>query len=136
MRPFPTHDMKRNLLVAASLLVALIVAYAGVWAYKHKHRERLFYEQAFNQMRAGGDAIPMITIDLDDGGSAKVILEHSCCSGAGFDAVAVRTSDGKEYRSNKNYCGLMGFDFSVHGDAMKDMAHFKAFIKAEGYKPR
>ncbi len=114
-------------------LLALIVSYAGMWVYKSKHRERVFFEQAFTQMESGGESMSMITIDLKNGESASVILEHSCCSGAGFDAVAVRTSDGNEYKSTKNYCGLEGFYGSLSDVAMKDLNGFKAFLADEGH---
>ena len=123
--------MRRRGIILTSLVV-LITTYAAMWAYQHKHRERLFYKHAFSQMEKGGDSVPMITLAMDDGGSAKVILEHACCSGAGFNAVAVRTSDGEEYTSKKNYCGLQGFDHSVTRDDLKNLASFKAFLADQG----
>jgi hypothetical protein len=36
-------------------------------------------------------------------------LEHSCCSGAGFDAVIIKDSTGNIYTKNQNFCGYEGF---------------------------
>lgn len=128
--------MKRIFL---SLSVVLFVAAAvtvGALIHKHLNRERIFYDEAFKQLRDGRRDNPMITIDFDSGGSASVILEHACCSGAGFDAVAIRTSDGQEFVATKNYCGLEGFNESLKDDATKDLRHFTAFLAAQGYQKK
>ena len=65
-----------------------------------------------------------------------MILEHACCTGAGFDAVAIRTSDGEEFISKQNYCGIEGFNGELKEEATKDLPHFKAFLTARGYKKK
>ncbi len=124
--------MKRfiRLLILGFLL--LNISIAVILGYRHLSRERNFYDQAFDQLRGGNQGIPMVTIGFEDGGSASVILEHSCCSGAGFDAVAVRTSDGQEFVSNNNYCGLEGFDWG----SKESLVKFGAFLEQNGYKKR
>jgi hypothetical protein len=116
-------------------IFVVISAAAGILIYRHMTREGIFYEQAFKQLREGGN-IHKVTIDFEAGGSASVILEHACCSGAGFDAVAVRTSDGQEYMSDENFCGLEGFRYKLDLDHIKSIPDFTAFLEQRGYKKR
>lgn len=125
--------MKRKILFA---IAAMIIATIGVLIYKHGNREHQFLDHAFVQLSGGRGSEPVTEIDLKSGDSAAVILEHDCCSGAGFDAVAVRTSDGQEFFSKKNYCGIEGFYGALEEDAVKDLPHFTAFIIAQGYQKK
>jgi hypothetical protein len=77
-----------------------------------------------------------ITLAFEDGGSASVILEHSCCTGAGFDAVAIRTSDGQEYVADKNYCGIEGFRSELNTDSIKSLSMFSKYLEESGYRKR
>lgn len=117
-------------------LTAMILAAAGVVIYRYANREQLFLDHAFVELRGGGGNKPVDDIKLDSGDAAAVILEHDCCSGAGFDAVAIRTSDGREFFAKKNYCGLEGFRSALEGDAYKDLKHFTAFLSAQGYQQK
>ena len=110
--------MKQKILWIAA---AIIIAAAGAAYYQYGNRERQFLDQAFVQLRGGGGSEPVAEIKLESGESAAVILEHDCCSGAGFDAVAIRTSDGAEFYAKKNYCGLEGFYPTVKDDAARDL---------------
>jgi len=125
--------IKRNIF---STIAAIVIAAIGVTIYNYSNRERLFIDHAFVQLRGGGGTAPVAAIKLDSGDSASVILEHACCSGAGFDAVAIRTSDGQEFFAKKDYCGLEGFYFSLKNDAAKDLPHFKAFLSTQGYQKK
>ena len=116
------------------VLVVVISGIAGVMIQRHGNRERWFLERAFVQLRGGGGTEPVAVIDLGSGESASVILEHGCCSGGGFDAVAIRTSDGSEFHSTLNYCGLEGFRFAVEAEATGDLAAFKRFLIRQGYR--
>lgn len=78
----------------------------------------------------------MVTIDLGTGATASVILEHACCSGAGFDAVAIRTSDGQEFTASKNYCGLEGFYSDLDPNATQSLDAFTAYLVQRGYSKR
>lgn len=122
--------MKHKLLWIAA---ALMIATAAGALYRIGNRERQFLNRAFEQLRSGSGDEPVADIRLESGESASVILEHDCCSGAGFDAVAIRTSDGREFYAKKNYCGLEGFYASLHGNETKDLNHFKSFLLAQGY---
>ena len=110
----------------------LVVSTAVILGYGQVSRERNFYDQAFEQLRGGKNSSPMTTTHFEKGGSASVILEHSCCSGAGFDAVAVRTSDGQEFVSSNNYCGLEGFEWG----SRESVGRFIEFLEQNAYKRR
>jgi hypothetical protein len=125
---------RRFTLLSAALLAAVGVA-ATILIHTHDQKRR-FYAQAFKQLEGGRRERPMITVDFKAGGSALVILEHACCSGAGFDAVAIRTSDGQEFAGEKNYCGLEGFRFDLDAGSTDDLASFSAFLKQRGYRER
>jgi len=125
--------MKRKLLL---IIATIICATVGVTIYNFANRERMFYDRAFLQLEKGIGSEPMTTIKLDSGELVSVILEHACCSGAGFDAVAIRTSDGQEFSAKKNYCGLEGFSQGLGPDADKDLQHFSEFLVSQGYQKR
>lgn len=61
-------------------------------------------------------------------------LEHDCCTGAGFDAVAIRTSDGREFTGDKNFCGLEGFYSGLEPGATESVDSFSAFLEHTGYR--
>jgi hypothetical protein len=116
------------------LLAVVVSGIAGVMIHRHGNRERWFLERAFVQLRGGSGTEPVAVIDLGSGESASVILEHGCCSGGGFDAVAIRTSDGSEFHSTLNYCGLEDFRFAVEAEATAGLAAFKSFLTRQGYR--
>lgn len=115
------------------IAAALIIAAASAAYYQYGNRESQFLNRAFVQLRGGVGSLRVADIKLESGESAAVILEHSCCSGAGFNAVAIRASDGDEFYSSKNYCGLEGFYPTLKDDATKDLNRFKSFLVAQGY---
>lgn len=125
--------MKRKILCTTA---ATIIVTVGVLIYNHGIRERQFLDHAFVQLSGGRGSEPVAMIELKSGDSAAVILEHDCCSGAGFDAVAVRTSDGQEFFAKKNYCGIEGFYGALEEDTSKDLRHFTAFLTAQGFKKK
>jgi len=125
--------MKRKILL---IVAAVIIAMAGGLLHLHGNRERKFLDHAFVQLRGGAGSEPVAEIQLDSGDSAAVILEHDCCSGEGFDAVAIRISDGDEFYATKNYCGIEGFYGALEADATKDLNRFKGFLTAQGYQKK
>jgi hypothetical protein len=126
--------MKRMVLKLFVVVGVAVAVAAGILIHHHRNREQFFFAQAFEQLRAGRGDKPMITIDFKAGGSASVILEHACCSGAGFDAVAIRTSDGKEFLAAKNYCGLEGFRLALGAESTQSLTDFTAFLAQRGYR--
>jgi len=125
--------MKQKFLLT---ITAIICSVVGITIFNYVNRERLFYDHAFVQLKTGSGNEPMKTIILDSGELVSVILQHACCSGAGFDAVAIRTSDGQEFSAKKNYCGLEGFSQGLGTDADKDLKHFTEFLMTQGYQKR
>ena len=125
--------MKRKLIWTVA---AIIIAAAGMLLYNFTNRERLFLDRAFVQLSGGRGSEYVEPIKLESGDSAAVILEHDCCTGAGFDAVAIRTSDGQEFFAKKNYCGIEGFSHELGAESVKDLAHFKSFLNTQGYQKR
>ncbi len=115
--------------LSLGLLILLVLA-VFVFISKHVIRKNEFIERAFYKLRTG--KFKMFTIDFKTGGSASVIFEHSCCNGAGFNAVAVRTSDGQEFISDRNYCGIEAFDFGSE----ESLEEFISFIEKNGYRKR
>ncbi len=130
----PINWTMKQRIIWSTLTLFLVIAGTGLYGYTN--RERLFIERAFVQLAGGRGSEPVATIQLESGETASVILEHGCCSGAGFDAVAVRTSDGEEYASWNNYCGLNAFEFSLKDDAWTSLAEFKSFLSANGFTKR
>jgi hypothetical protein len=128
--------MKRIILLLTLIGFVGAATTIGVMIHNYQNREQIFYDQAFKQLNDGKRSRPMITIDFDTGDSASVILEHACCSGAGFDAVAIRTSGGLEFIANKNYCGLEGFYSDLEPDATKNIGTFTSFLERRGYRKR
>ncbi len=122
--------MKRKVLLT---LAVVILAMAGIMLNHYGNREQRFIDHAFVQLNGGGGSEPVAEIKLDSGDSAAVILEHSCCSGAGFDAVAIRLSDDTEFYAKKNYCGIEGFYGELGTDSIKDLGRFKQFLISQGY---
>lgn len=117
-------------------MATLLLCSAGGALYIHGDRERSFFGNAFVQLAGGRGNEPVADIKLGSGDSAAVILEHDCCSGAGFDAVAIRTSDGDEFYAKRNYCGLEGFYAALEAGATKDLNRFKEFLYSNGYQKR
>jgi hypothetical protein len=116
------------------LTFAIVFGIVGNAVYGHIRRPYQFIDQAFEQMRGKGGSEHSETYRLDSGESFTVILEHSCCSGAGFDAVAIRTSAGDEFSALKNYCGIEGFSGYSIASKMKTLVRLKSYLKAQGYK--
>ena len=125
--------MKRKL---SAIILLVLLAALGAGVHRRVVREERFLQNAFRQLEGGGGTEPRDDIALESGASVSVILEHGCCSGAGFDAVAVRTSDGQEFFAKKNYCGLQGFRMSLSDDSTKDLARFTAFLRNQGYETK
>jgi hypothetical protein len=127
--------MKRRLIIG--LCFVSIVALAAIYFYPDNNdRDRKFIDQAFVQLNGGVGDEHIRTIELESGEGFQVILEHACCSGAGFDAVAIKTSDGVEYCSNNNYCGLEGFYHEVMSHESKNLEQFKSYLESSGYQKK
>ena len=117
---------------AILLLIALGIGALGFLIYRHSTRTDRFLKNAFIQLSGDGGTETVRSIPIDTGDSFSIILEHSCCSGAGFDAVAIRTSSGAEYESTNAYCGMQDFVFEFPS-TFKTLADLDAFLLANGF---
>ena len=118
------------------LTLALIFGGIGSAVYGHMTRPQRFIEGAFEQMRGNGGSEHSETYRLDSGESFSVILEHACCTGAGFNAVAIRTSAGEEFSAMKNYCGIEGFRGYRISEEVETLTQLASFLTEHGYKQR
>ena len=114
----------------------ILIASLGIFITRESTRAQRFLRSAFAQFEGLGGAERVETIKFPSGESLSVILEHSCCSGAGFDAVAIRTSTGIDYEGAKRYCGLEGFVFTLNDHAFVSLDKALAFLESEGYTKR
>ena len=125
--------MRRALVIIPISFLVII----GWFSWSLSNREDRFLEDAFVQLRGGDGNEHVETVEFDSGGSATVILEHACCSGAGFDLVAIRTSGGLELVSKENFCGLEGFSGEVfyrNGRGKhENLEELVADLKARGF---
>lgn len=122
--------------IALTFLIAFLTLASFVcWAYFDFQQEKdTFVNRAFVQLDGGeGDEYTEF-LKLPSGESYSVILEHACCSGRGFDAVAIKFSDGTKYFSNKNYCGVEGFHGDVVSNNFTTLAELSVYLKREGYE--
>lgn len=123
--------MKRKILCSVA---AILIAVMGIAIFSILNRQQRFLDRAFRQLHDGHGSEMMEVIKLKSGHTASVILEHDCCTGAGFNAVAVRTSDGHDFYANKNYCGIEGFYGALGLENSEDLPHFTDFLRAQGFK--
>ncbi len=124
---YPLETARALIFVVASLC-------AGALLWGHRTRADRFLRAAFSQLRGGPGHGNVKVVKLESGETASVILEHSCCVGAGFDAVAIRMSDGREFAVKINYCGIEGFYGEVVSKASKNLEGLATLLESNGYK--
>jgi len=126
------------------LLITLILLGGTVCfvVYDHGQQVPRFYKNArkllqplsgsYENVKMGRshDDPPMI-IRLASGEWYAVVLEHDCCSGAGFDAVMIKDSSGSIYTAEKNYCGYEGFHID---ESPKDVESLRKALESNGYR--
>lgn len=116
------------------LVTAFGIVLAASWPFiRNIGRADRFLVDATEILVRGEDHPEIVEIDLMGDGSFRALLEHSCCSGAGFNAVALQTSDGTIYHSHNNYCGEEGFNAEMTATEHKSLADLNAFLLANGY---
>lgn len=72
---------------------------------------------------------------MPDGSWVAVVMEHSCCTGAGFDATLYVASTGEAYLDSEScYCGWMPLGGELAGYPKTSIADFMAAVKASGKK--
>lgn len=71
---------------------------------------------------------------LPSGEWYAIRLEHSCCSGFGFDAVMIRDSEGKYYTAEKNYCGYEGFLGTLGRGSITNLQDLRTRLHEKGFR--
>ncbi|MEP2776438.1 MAG: hypothetical protein ABJM75_13300 [Luteolibacter sp.] len=118
----------------AILVLAIAIVFSASWPFlKLIGRSDRFLSDATEMLTDGEPHPGVVEIDLADNESFRALIEHSCCSGAGFNAVALRTSDGTIYHSRNNYCGEEGFYAEMTETELKSLADLDDFLLANGY---
>jgi hypothetical protein len=118
----------------AILLPVIALGMAASWPFLRMiGRADRFLTDATEILTDGKAHAGIVKIDLAGTGSFRALLEHSCCSGAGFAAVAIQTSDGTIYHSRNNYCGEEGFYAEMPATDLDSLADLDAFLLANGY---
>ena len=80
--------------------------------------------------KEGGEAVRML-----DGSWVAVVMEHSCCTGAGFDATLYVASTGGTFLDlDSSYCGWMPLGDEIHNYPKTGISEFLTAVKAGGKK--
>ena len=85
-------------------------------------------QTALRKNKEGGTVVMM-----DDGTWVAVVMEHACCTGAGFNATLYRTSRGALYLdSDSSYCGFFPLREELLTHACPNTAAFLESVKSGG----
>jgi|APTNR8051073442_1049403.scaffolds.fasta_scaffold19590_4 hypothetical protein len=96
-------------------------------------RANRFLSEATVILSTGSEDPGIMKIGLKSGDSFRALLEHGCCSGAGFDAVAIQTSDGALFHSRNNYCGAESFFFEMTEHEFESLPALEKYLLENGY---
>ena len=78
--------------------------------------------------KEGGEAVMMA-----DGSWLAIVMEHSCCTGAGFNATLYVASTGETYLDPEScYCGWTPLGDEIYGYPMNSIADFLAAVRSSG----
>jgi len=124
--------MKRRTIVILAVTSTTAVAFSWPFIRAIGRADR-FLDEATTVLATGRDHPGVIEIELKAGGSFRAILEHSCCSGAGFAAVALQTSNAAVYHSRNNYCGEEGFYAAMSESDFGSLSDLDAYLLSNGY---
>lgn len=100
----------------------------------YQHRADQFIHSAIEKLRNAPGSGEIERIHLPSGESCSVVMEHSCCSGAGYDAVVILASNGNAYTSKKNYCGIEGFYGELPSENFSNLSDLDTYLRKEGYE--
>lgn len=122
---------RRNIAILTMTLVAI---FAVPWhLIILKSRADRFLNEATTILSTGSEHPGIMKISLKSGDSFRALLEHGCCSGAGFDAVAIETSDGSRFHSRNNYCGEEGFHVIMTEHEFESLPELEKYLLENGY---
>ena len=133
-QPALARSSKRRVV---ALVVFAVLAAGGVASYRmHTQRPHAFIEhwsERFRTVDTLGSARrleqsePVIVRTLASGEWWIATCEHSCCSGAGFDATVIRDSTGAIYADTTHtFCGIegLGGELGEHRVPARTLAAF------------
>lgn len=84
--------------------------------------------EAIQRNKEGGKMV-----HLADGSWVAVVMEHHCCTGAGFDATLYVASDGQAWLDSETcYCGFLPLDGELHEYSRQSIPAFLASVRANG----
>lgn len=124
--------MKRRTI--AIFAVTTLVMLAVPWhRFILNWKANRFLNEATVILSTGREDPGIMKISLKSGDSFRALLEHGCCSGAGFDAVAIQTSDGALFHSRNNYCGAESFFFEMTEHEFESFPALEKYLLENGY---
>ena len=115
--PTSTRSPKRRIVVLLVLSLIAATAFGGYWHYAHRPQafihqwsERFRTLDSLDAARQLVQAEPWVVLRVLPSGEWFVTTcEHSCCSGAGYDATVIRDSTGAIYAdTTHSFCGIEG----------------------------
>lgn len=84
-------------------------------------------ETAENKLKANKEGGAVVR--MEDGTWVAVVMEHHCCTGAGFDATLYVTSEGETWLdSDTCYCGWESLEWDMAEYSKKDIRSFLADV--------
>ena len=81
--------------------------------------------QAVQDFKKSADYVPVYIRTFDTGEWVAVAMEHSCCSGAGFNASIFFDSNGSTFvDTTYSFCGVEGMGEELHRVETSNLAGF------------
>ena len=128
--------MRRILLIA----VAALVLGGGLLAYRYYigRPERFVHEwstrfkavQTLQEAKRLDETEPVFVHTFASGEWFVATCEHSCCSGAGFDATVIRDSTGAIFADTSHtFCGIEGMASDLRDAAGDSLPEFYSHLK-------
>ena len=91
-------------------------------------RDALSAQASLKNNKEGGEAVMVA-----DGSWTAIVMEHDCCTGAGFNATLYVTSAGEAYLDAEScYCGWLPLGEEIYEYPKISVAGFLAAVRASG----
>ncbi len=126
-KPTSTRSPKRRIVALVILALVATGAFAGYRSYTQRPRafiqhwsERFRTVDSLDTAKRFEQSESVVVRTLPSGEWLIATCEHSCCSGAGFDATVIRDSTGAIYADTTHtFCGIEG----LGGELSEDRVH-------------